>query len=148
MYKYIVSVVATNRVEVLEAGIDNLQLWGLSPEEAFHAVRVCPSLLCKSEENLKNKMDFMFNHIGLSVDFVAKHPRLLTMSLDKVMMPRFLVLQNMAAMIGTGEVNPTQLVTVLKMTEANFVAQIIQMHPESAALWTVYKNAIPKVSKA
>ncbi|GLJ32345.1 hypothetical protein SUGI_0650950 [Cryptomeria japonica] len=148
MYKYIVSMVATSRTEALETKIDNLQLCGLSSEEAWELVRVCPSVLSKSEENIKKKMDFMLNHMGLSIDFVTKHPRMFTMSLDKVMRPRFLVLQRMTAMNGAEEVNPTRLCSMLTMTEAKFVAQIIQGHPESAALWIVYKNAIANVSKS
>ncbi|GLJ32350.1 hypothetical protein SUGI_0651080 [Cryptomeria japonica] len=147
MYKYIVRIVATCRIEVLKAKIHNLHLCGLSPEEAWELVRVDPSVLSKSEENIKKKMDFMLNNMGLSVDFVTKHPRMFTMSLDKVMRPRFLVLQSMTAMNGAEEVKPTRIFSVLLMTEAKFVAQIIQGHPESAALRTVYKNAIVDISK-
>ncbi|GLJ32357.1 hypothetical protein SUGI_0651180 [Cryptomeria japonica] len=148
MYKYVVSIVARSRIEVLEAKIVNLQLCGLSPEEACELIRVNPSVLNKSEETIKKKMDFMLNNMGLSVDFVTNHPRMLTMSLDKVMRPRFLVLQNMKAMNGVEEVNPTRLCTMLTVTEAKFVAQIIERHPQSTALWTVHKNAIADVSKS
>ncbi|GLJ32365.1 hypothetical protein SUGI_0651320 [Cryptomeria japonica] len=147
MYKYVVSIVARSRIEVLEAKIKILQLCGLSPEEAWELIRADPSVLNMSEEHVQKKMEFMLNHMGLSVEFVAKHPRMFTMSLDKVMRPRFLVLQSMIAMNGAGEVNPTRLGTMLMLTEAKFVARIIERHPESAALWTVYKNAIPDVSK-
>ncbi|GLJ32371.1 hypothetical protein SUGI_0651410 [Cryptomeria japonica] len=148
MYKYVVSLVARSRIEALEAKIVNLQLCGFSPEEAWELVRVDPSILNKSEETVKKKMEFMLNNMGLSVDFVTNHPRMLTMSLDKVMRPRFLVLQNMKAMNGAEEeVNPTRFCTMLTVTEAKFVAQIIERHPQSTALWTVYKNAIADVSK-
>ncbi|GLJ32342.1 hypothetical protein SUGI_0650890 [Cryptomeria japonica] len=146
--KCVVSIVSTSRIEVLKAKIDNLQLCGFSPEEALELVRAHSSVLTKSEENIKKKMEFMLNHMGLSVDFVKKHPRKFTMSLDKVMRPRFLVLQSMIAMNGAGEINPTRLFTVLQIKEAKFVAQIIERHPESAALWTDYKNAIADVSKS
>ncbi|XP_057823438.2 uncharacterized protein LOC131035718 [Cryptomeria japonica] len=56
--------------------------------------------------------------------------------------------QSMIAMNGAGEINPTRLFTVLQIKEAKFVAQIIERHPESAALWTDYKNAIADVSKS
>ncbi|GLJ32360.1 hypothetical protein SUGI_0651210 [Cryptomeria japonica] len=148
MYKYVMSIVAKCRIEVLEAKIVNLQLCGLSPEEAWELVRADPSILHKSEENIKKKMEFMLNHMGLSVDFVTNHPRMFTMSVDKVMRPRFLVLQSMIAMNGAGEINPTRLFTMLQIKEAKFVAQIIERHPESTALWTVYKNAIVDVSKS
>ncbi|GLJ32338.1 hypothetical protein SUGI_0650770 [Cryptomeria japonica] len=148
MYKYVVSIVARSRIDVLKAKIDNLQLCGLSPEEAWELVRADSSVLTKSEESVKKKMDFMLNHMGLSVEFVAKHPRMFSMSLDKVMRPRFLVLQSMTAMNGTEEVHPSRLYTVLMMNEAKFVAQIIERHLESAALWTVYKNAIANVSES
>ncbi|GLJ13063.1 hypothetical protein SUGI_0204420 [Cryptomeria japonica] len=146
-YKYVVSMVANCRIEALEAKIDKLRLCGLSPAQAWEVVRVCPSVLLLSKENIKKKMDFMLNHMELSVDFVAKHSRMFSMSLDKVMRPRFLVIQTMTAMNGAGEVNPTRLCIMLMMTEAKFVAQIIQGHPESAALWTVYRNAIANVSE-
>ncbi|GLJ32349.1 hypothetical protein SUGI_0651060 [Cryptomeria japonica] len=148
MYKYIVRIVATRRIELLQSRIHNLHLCGLSPEEAWELVRVDPSVLSKSEENIKKKMDFMLNHMGLSVDFVTKHPRMFSMSLDKVMRPRFLVLERMTALNGAGKVNPTRLHTMLMRTEAEFVAQTIERYPESAALWTVYKNAIADVSKS
>ncbi|GLJ13062.1 hypothetical protein SUGI_0204390 [Cryptomeria japonica] len=147
-YKYVASMVANIRIQVLEAKIDILRLYGLSPAQAWEVVRVCPSVLLLSKENIKKKMDFMLNHMELSIDFVAKHSRMFSMSLDKVMRPRFLVIQTMTAMNGAGEVNPTRLCTMLKMTEAKFVAQIIQGHPESAALWTVYKDAIASVSES
>lgn len=148
VYKHVVSRVAVSRVEVLEAKINNLHLCGLSPKQALDLVRADPTVLSKSEENIKNKMDFMLNHMGLSVNFLTKHPRMFTMSLDKVMRPRFLVLQNRAAKNGAGKVDPTRLYTMLMMTKAKFVGQIIQGHPESAALCTVYKNAIANVSKS
>ncbi|GLJ32354.1 hypothetical protein SUGI_0651140 [Cryptomeria japonica] len=147
MYKYVVNIVVNNRIEVLEAKIENLQLCGLSPEQALELVRVDPSVLNKSEENIKKKMDFILNQMELSVDFVVKHACMLSMSFEKVIRPRFLVVQTMTAMNGAGEVKPTRIGTVLKMTEAKFVAQIIQGHPESAVLWTVYKNAIANVSE-
>ncbi|GLJ18573.1 hypothetical protein SUGI_0330650 [Cryptomeria japonica] len=148
MYKYIVSIVAKSRMEALEAKIGNLQLYSLSPKEAYELVRVHPSFLQKLEENIKKKMDFMLNQKEISIEFVTKHPHMLSMSLDRVMRPRFLVLKTMTTMNGAGKVNPTQLCTMLKITEAKFVAQIIQGHPESVALWTVYKNAIATVSKS
>ncbi|GLJ32361.1 hypothetical protein SUGI_0651250 [Cryptomeria japonica] len=148
MYKYVVSIVARSRIEGLEAKIKILQLCGLSPEEVWGLVRANPVVLTKSEESIKTKMDFILNHMGLSVDFVTKYPNMISMSLDKVIWPRFLVLQSMTAMNGAGEVKPTRLGTMLMLTEAKFVARIIERHPESAALWTVYKNAIADVSKS
>ncbi|GLJ53715.1 hypothetical protein SUGI_1146130 [Cryptomeria japonica] len=147
-YKYVVSVVATGRIEVLEAKIDNIQLCGFSLEEAWQLVRIFPSVLSMAEDSFKKTMDFMLNHMRLSMDFVTKHPRMFTMSLDNVMRPRFLVLQNMTAMNGAGEIKPTRIYSVLLMTEAKFIAQIIQGHAESAALLTVYKNAIANVSRS
>ncbi|GLJ13064.1 hypothetical protein SUGI_0204470 [Cryptomeria japonica] len=146
-YKYVVNIVANGRIEVLEAKIDNFQLCGLSSAQAWEVVRGYPYVLLNSEETVKKKMDFMLNHMELSVDFVAKHSRMFTMSLDKVMRPRFFVIQTMTTMNGAGEVNPKRLFSMLMMKEAKFVAQIIQGHPESAALWTVYKNAIANVSE-
>ncbi|GLJ32343.1 hypothetical protein SUGI_0650920 [Cryptomeria japonica] len=144
MCKYVMTIVAKSHIEVLKAKINNLQLCGFSPEEALEVVRFYPSVLEISKEHVQEKMDFMLNHMGLFVDFVTKHSRMFTMSLDKVMRPRFSVLQNMRV----GEVNLIRLHSMLMMSKAKFVAQIIQGHPESTTLWTIYNNAITNVSKS
>ncbi len=77
---------------------------------------------------LIKKMDFVLNHMELSVDFVAKDLRLLSMSLEKVMRPRFFVLQNKRAMDGAGEDNPTQIFLMFMMPKVKFFTKIIQGH--------------------
>ncbi|KAH9323378.1 hypothetical protein KI387_018017 [Taxus chinensis] len=146
MYKYIVSIVANSRMETLESKIDNLQLCGLSAEETWELARASPSILYLSEENVKEKKKTLVN-TGLSLNFVAKHPRLISTSLEKLLKPRFLVLQNMNFMNGEGHFRPKRLFTMLMMPEAKFVTEkIIKGYHESTTLWTVYENAIAKAS--
>ena len=83
MYKYIVSMVAITPIKVLQARIE-----------------VFPLILTMLEESVKKKLDFMLNHMKLSIDFVAKHSFLFSMSLDKLIRPRILVLQTIAAING------------------------------------------------
>ena len=104
MYKYIVSMVAITPIKVSQARIDNLQLYDLS-----QVVRIFPLILTMPEESIKKKLDFMFNHMKISVDFVEKHSCLFSMSLDKLLRPKLLVLQTIAAINGAGQVNSNQL---------------------------------------
>ena len=69
------------------------------------------------------------------------------MSLEKVMRPKFFVLQNKRAMDGARKDNPTRIFLMFMMLEVKFFTKIIQGHPEAATLWTVYKNAIANVSE-
>ncbi|KAH9323377.1 hypothetical protein KI387_018016 [Taxus chinensis] len=145
MYKYVVSLVANSRMETLESKIDNLQLCGLSAEETWELVRACPSIFNLSQVHVKEKMEFLVN-TGFSLNFVAKHPRVISMSLERLLKPRFLVLHNMKLTNGEGHFRPERLYTMLMMPEAKFVTEIIKGHHESTALWTVYENAIAKAS--
>ncbi|XP_057832872.2 transcription termination factor MTERF9, chloroplastic [Cryptomeria japonica] len=142
IFKYILGIVAMGRTETLEAKIENLKLCGLSVEEIRQLLGAVPLVLCFSKESVSEKMNFIVNNMELSVHHVVKHPWLLQISLEKTMRPRFLVWQKIKS------INALELplLTLLTMTEAKFVHNIIKGHAESKLLWTIYENAISNAS--
>ncbi|GLJ32631.1 hypothetical protein SUGI_0656470 [Cryptomeria japonica] len=142
MFKYIVGRVAVGSTKTLEAKIDNLKLCGLSVEEIWQLLGAAPVVLTFSKESVSEKMNFIVNNMELPVHHVVKHPLLLLISLERTMKPRFLVWQTIKS-INALEI---PLFTVLKMTEAKFVNNIIKGHAESKILWTIYENAISNAS--
>ncbi|GLJ32377.1 hypothetical protein SUGI_0651530 [Cryptomeria japonica] len=91
MYKYILSMVSLSRVQTLEAKIENLKLCGLSAEEIWQLFGASPLVLYLFKENVREKMNFLVNNKELPANYVVKHPRILTASLEKTLRPRFLV---------------------------------------------------------
>ncbi|GLJ32632.1 hypothetical protein SUGI_0656480 [Cryptomeria japonica] len=142
IFKYIVGVVAKSRTETLEAKIENLKLCGLSVEEIWQLLGAAPLVLSYSKESVCEKMNFIVNNMELPVNHVVKHPLLLQISLEKTTRPRFLVWQKIKS------INALELplLTVLTMTEAKFVHNIIKGHAESKLPWTIYENAISNAS--
>ncbi|XP_057852671.1 uncharacterized protein LOC131062943 [Cryptomeria japonica] len=137
MFKYILSAVILGRMETLEARIENLKFWGLSAEEIWRIFRVAPLVLSFSKETIGEKMNFVVNHLEVPANSVVKHPVLLQKSLERSMRPRFLVWQKIES---TTDLS-LSIIKVLKMTEERFI-KIIEEHPDSETLWTIYENAV------
>ncbi|GLJ48069.1 hypothetical protein SUGI_1014940 [Cryptomeria japonica] len=141
-YKYIVSIVATHRMETLKAKIENLQLCGLSAEETWQLCRAVPQVLYYSKVRVRETMNFVVKDMEFPANCIVKHYHLLQLNLEKVMRPRFIVWQTIKSMNGPS----LSLLSVLTMREERFVRNIIRGHPESTTLWTIYENAISKAS--
>ncbi|XP_057823383.2 transcription termination factor MTEF1, chloroplastic [Cryptomeria japonica] len=142
MFKYVVGLVATSAPKTLEAKIENLKLCGLSAEETWQLLGTVPLLLCYSKENVSEKMNFLVNDMKLPASYVVKHANLLRINLEKTTRPRCLVWQKIKSI---SDLDLT-LLTVLSMPEARFVSKIIEGHPESKTLRTIYENALSNVS--
>ncbi|GLJ48060.1 hypothetical protein SUGI_1014790 [Cryptomeria japonica] len=137
-YKFILSRVAISRVETLMTKIENLKLCGLSAEEIWQLCRAEPQVLRYSKVRVSETMDFVVKDVELPANYIVKHSWLLKINLEKIIRPRFLVWQKIKSMNGPS----LSLSSVLMMTEARFVRNIIRGHPESTTLWTIYENAI------
>ncbi|GLJ48078.1 hypothetical protein SUGI_1015130 [Cryptomeria japonica] len=137
-YKYIVSAVATGRMETLKAKIENLKLCGLTAEETWQVLRAAPVVLRYSKVRVCETMDFVVKDMELPANYIVKHYSLFYLNLEKIMRPRFIVWQKIKSLNGPS----LSLFTALTMTEARFARNIIRGHPESTMLWTIYENAL------
>jgi hypothetical protein len=91
-------------------------------------------------------MQFLTNNVGLPANSVVKRHRFLEKNLEKVIKPRFLVLQEIKSLNGLGHYNDKQFCSIISMPEAKFLSKIVEGHPQSATLYRVYEKAISNVS--
>ncbi|GMY27684.1 transcription termination factor MTERF15, mitochondrial-like [Fagus crenata] len=76
-----------------ERKVNAYKKWGLSEEEILEAFGKCPYCIMKSEDKIMRVMDFFVNKMGLEASLIVKHPVLLSLSLEKRMIPRVSVIE-------------------------------------------------------
>ncbi|GMY27688.1 transcription termination factor MTERF15, mitochondrial-like [Fagus crenata] len=76
-----------------ERRVNAYKRWGLSEEEILVAFRKSPWCIIASEDKIMQVMDFFVNKMGLEASLIVKHPVLLTLSLEKRMIPRGSVIE-------------------------------------------------------
>uniref|UniRef100_J3N6P8 Uncharacterized protein n=1 Tax=Oryza brachyantha TaxID=4533 RepID=J3N6P8_ORYBR len=100
------------------------------------AVRRVPQILGLSEENLRSKIEFLVNKVALEPDYILQRPVLLSLSLEKRLVPRHYVLQVLAV---NGLIkNDVYFYRSVCLAEDNFVARYIDRH----------ENAVPGLADA
>ncbi|CAL9122815.1 unnamed protein product [Musa acuminata var. zebrina] len=79
--------------ERFEAKVELMRNFGWSESEFSSAVRKAPTFLCISLDMLRRKVEFFINVVGYTPSFIASHPNLLLLSLQKTVIPRFRILE-------------------------------------------------------
>ncbi|XP_057832867.2 transcription termination factor MTERF4, chloroplastic [Cryptomeria japonica] len=144
MYQYVLVSVVTYPMKTLEAKMQNLQLCGLSEEKAFELLRVCPKTLGFRVEKVSEVMDFIVNTMELPANSVVKYPKFLTMNLNRVIRPRFLVWRSLTSMYGRKYRKGLSLHVILFMPEKKFLSDVLNRRP---ALYPIYEMALANVSE-
>uniref|UniRef100_A0A7N2LW65 Uncharacterized protein n=1 Tax=Quercus lobata TaxID=97700 RepID=A0A7N2LW65_QUELO len=76
-----------------ERKVNAYKRWGLSEEEILVAFGRSPHCIMASEDKIMRVMDFLVNKMGLEASLIVKRPNLLTLSLEKRLIPRASVIQ-------------------------------------------------------
>ncbi|KAH1089137.1 hypothetical protein J1N35_016394 [Gossypium stocksii] len=102
-----------------------------SDEEISEAFRRYPSFIKLSVDNLMVTMDFLVNKMGCSPSFIAKRPRLLLMSMEKKIVPRFLFAWDL---LSKGVIKNINLIALLETSEHLFIEKFVNCYkPEEAS---------------
>ncbi|KAK5805233.1 hypothetical protein PVK06_032886 [Gossypium arboreum] len=102
-----------------------------SNEEISEAFRRYPSFIRLSVDNLMVTMDFLVNKMGCSPSFIAKRPRLLLMSMEKKIVPRFLFGWDL---LSKGVIKNINLHALLETSEHLFIEKFVNCYkPEEAS---------------
>ncbi|KHG03736.1 Pentatricopeptide repeat-containing -like protein [Gossypium arboreum] len=102
-----------------------------SDEEISEAFRRYPSFIRLSVDNLMVTMDFLVNKMGCSPSFIAKRPRLLLMSMEKKIVPRFLFAWDL---LSKGVIKNINLHALLETSEHLFIEKFVNCYkPEEAS---------------
>lgn len=75
--------------------LDVFRRWGWSDNDLLSAFRRQPNFMSLSVEGIEKKMNFFINTMGLDSLFVARHPNILLLSLEKRIIPRFTFIQTL-----------------------------------------------------
>lgn len=90
-FLYALVVVHTLSDRTVDARINNLRCLGFSQEEVTAIVSNLPFVLKVTEELMGRKIKFLFNEMGYNTSYVVHNPVLITLSLEKRLIPRSLV---------------------------------------------------------
>lgn len=119
--------------EIIDMKIGVLRSFGFSDVAIYGMIRRFPVLIRSSEEKLRKIWNFFTNETAFSPDYLASHPVIFSLSLEKRVMPRFVVLKILNEM--NLNKRTVSLYGALCMSESNFVQKIL----------LPYKDDIPAV---
>lgn len=122
-----------------ESKVDAYKKWGWSEEDFLEAFRRNPWCMRLSEDKIAAAMDLFINKMGSSPRVIAKCPVLLSLSLEKRLIPRFSVYQ---VLLSKGLVDKEiSLIRLFKHPEKKFLQTFVAPYKEEAAeLLKVYKG--------
>ncbi|XP_030460726.1 uncharacterized protein LOC115681013 [Syzygium oleosum] len=96
--------------------------WGWSEEEVALAFRRHPWCMAASESKITNVMDYFVNEMGLDSLHIARHPVVISLSLQKRIVPRCSVFQ---VLLSKGLVHTHSLATSLIVPESRFLKEFV-----------------------
>ncbi|KAM3707656.1 hypothetical protein ACB098_02G042100 [Castanea mollissima] len=76
-----------------ERKVNAYKRWGLSEDEILVAFAKSPSCFQASEDKIMKVMDFLVNKMGLEASLIVQRPTLITLSLEKRLIPRASAIQ-------------------------------------------------------
>uniref|UniRef100_A0A8I6YMX1 Uncharacterized protein n=1 Tax=Hordeum vulgare subsp. vulgare TaxID=112509 RepID=A0A8I6YMX1_HORVV len=131
MFRHALSALAFLDEKKIAAKVDYLKkTLGWSDDEVSIALPKAPFLLCKSNESLQHRSEFLISEVGLEPAYIAHRPVMLCYSLEGRMRPRHYVVKFLKEN-GMLKRDPSYY-TVFKETEKYFVEKFICPHKEAA----------------
>jgi mTERF domain-containing protein, mitochondrial len=126
MFMYALALVSNLRQQTIDARVNNFKSLGFSQEEVTTLVTNQPFVLRLREEYMARKIKFLFNEVGCDTTYVVGHPSLLTLSLEKRLIPRNLVkkLLELKGLL----LNNRQFYYVVALSEKQFREKFLLAH--------------------
>ncbi|KDP26009.1 hypothetical protein JCGZ_21042 [Jatropha curcas] len=112
-----------------EKKIDIYKKWGWSKEESIMAFGKHPWCMMASEKKIMAMMDFYINKMGQDSSYIAQSPVLLSLSLEKRVMPRCSVLKFLWS---KRLIRPANLLWPLLISEERFLCKFVTPYEEEA----------------
>ncbi|XP_058202707.1 uncharacterized protein LOC131317151 [Rhododendron vialii] len=124
-----------------EKKVEVYKKWGWTADEIFVAFKLHPDCMGASEGKINRVMDFVVNQIGWEPSFIARRPVLISLSLEKRIIPRFAIYQVLSSkgIIKTKDIYWTTLQT----SEKQFLEKFVICYGEEAPeLLKLYKEKL------
>ncbi|CAL5347007.1 unnamed protein product [Camellia sinensis] len=125
--KFVIAVHAFRAMSKLtwEKKVEVYKKWGLSEDEILVAFGKHPGCMMVSEHEIKEVMNFFVNKMGWESSFVPRNPLLVSLSLEKRIVPRCAVYQVLLLSKVLINSNNISLSTMLKVREMLFLKKFL-----------------------
>ncbi|XP_057870493.1 transcription termination factor MTERF15, mitochondrial [Cryptomeria japonica] len=120
-------------IVILTAKLKFMETTGLSKKEVTELLLKDPRFLCSSIDKLQKNMDFLINTARFAPGIVVKYPPFLNFSVENRLKPRYKVFEYLKSLLPSK--CPISLVTVLCMSEDNFIERFLEEMPEARRLY-------------
>ncbi|KAE9445693.1 hypothetical protein C3L33_22407, partial [Rhododendron williamsianum] len=121
--------------------IEVYQKWGLTKDEIFVAFKKRPWFMTISEDKINGVMDFLVNEMGWECSFITTNPLIISLSLEKRIVPRCAVYQALL-LKGLIKTKSFNLATFLSISEMMFIKKVLSYHGEGPELLNLYKEKL------
>ncbi|KAJ7980235.1 Transcription termination factor like [Quillaja saponaria] len=116
---------------------DVYKRWGWSDNDVLAAFGRCPWCMMASEDKIDGVMDFLVKKLDVDASCIAKHPQVMTLSLDKRIIPRGSVIQ---VLLSKGLLKTLNLNKIFDTKEKSFLEKYVLPHEkESSELLKLYQ---------
>ncbi|KAM1703178.1 hypothetical protein ACFX15_027885 [Malus domestica] len=118
-----------------------LKSWGWSDDDILSAVKKNPQCMIVSEQKLMRAMDLLVNKMGWSSEMIAKYPVVLSLSLERRLIPRCSVVK---VLLLKGWIDDNlNLGSVLKPTDKQFLEMFVNRYlGKVPRLLSVYQGKV------
>ncbi|URD99168.1 mTERF family protein [Musa troglodytarum] len=141
MFVQTLSVLHSISEKNFKAHLEFFKGFGWSEDDFLAAFRKTPVILSFSLKCLQRKMEFLVNETGCAPSYLAPRPGILSMSLEKRLIPRYRILMDLKSR-GVHIVN-LQMSTYMSYPEKKFLEKFVIRYKEFPELIELY-NVAPK----
>lgn len=118
----------------------HLSSLGFSEQQILSIARQMPMILTLSEEKLKRNVDFLLNTARLQLADIVKYPNLLANSLERRLIPRYMVLEAMKFKQLQVSKKERRFPVILASTEKRFLEYVHSNAEFSSVLQDIYRR--------
>ncbi|XP_078148542.1 transcription termination factor MTEF18, mitochondrial-like isoform X1 [Carex rostrata] len=119
--------------EDLHERFELLLNWGIEPKRICKMLRTTPKLLNQSKDSLKEKINFLCNHLGHNLDYLDSFAAFLCFDLENRIKPRYRILDWLKEVgVLRRSFAPA---TVLGSSEKRFMVILYAIHPAAPKQW-------------
>ncbi|KAG8092730.1 hypothetical protein GUJ93_ZPchr0012g20995 [Zizania palustris] len=142
-FKYALATLACLTQEKIDSKRETLKrTLECTEEQLLIALVKHPCLLKSSEDNLRSTAEFLITQVGLEPEYIVHRPALLSYSLKRRLMPRYLVMKALQEKW----IETPEYFSVVSATEKQFWTRYIDRHKESVpGVADVYTAACAKL---
>ncbi|KAK9135120.1 hypothetical protein Syun_014450 [Stephania yunnanensis] len=141
MFVHAIDVLSGMKIDTLEAKMQLFRSYRWSEDDIASAIRKQPFCVSISEEKLKKGLDFFMSKLKWKSSDFVKYPYMLGLSLQKRVIPRWMVIQRLLSkcLIKDG----ISIASVLLLTEAKFVHKfLVKYESEAPEILKLYQGKL------